>query len=328
MKRILSIDGGGIKGVLPAAFLSALEDDLDVPIGRYFDLIAGTSTGGIIAIGLGLGMTARELLRLYEDRGPYIFGQEDKGSALRRVVGKFRRNARHLTSPKHEASRLSEELQHVLKEARFGDAQTRLVIPAWDADHRSPYIYKTAHHIRLSTDYKKPAIDAAMATAAAPTYYKRHKTVDQVGLLDGGVWANNPIAVAVTEATTYLDWNPSNLQVLSLGCTEEVYMLDEAPGLATLGFDALKLFMDGQSAGAMGMAKLITGHRPDRKAIYRYSPPVPKGFFSMDDARKISRLKGMGASAARNAKPELKSVFFESATAPFAPVYTLERNAA
>ncbi len=75
MRRILCIDGGGIKGTQPAAFLAGLEEDLDEPIGRYFDLIAGTSTGGILAIGLALGIPAKTLLELYENRGPTIFGQ-------------------------------------------------------------------------------------------------------------------------------------------------------------------------------------------------------------------------------------------------------------
>ncbi len=74
-RRILCIDGGGILGTFPAAFLAGLEPDVDRPIGSYFDLIAGTSTGGIIAIGLAMGLRASELLDLYEKRGPEIFGQ-------------------------------------------------------------------------------------------------------------------------------------------------------------------------------------------------------------------------------------------------------------
>src|ERR1700693_1007891 len=74
--RILSLDGGGIRGVFPAAFLARLEEHLEHPMGRYFDLIAGTSTGGIIAIGLGLGLSAKDILRLYEDKGPAIFDQQ------------------------------------------------------------------------------------------------------------------------------------------------------------------------------------------------------------------------------------------------------------
>src|SRR5947207_9104557 len=74
--RILSLDGGGIRGVFPAAFLARLEEHLEHPIGRYFDLIAGTSTGGIIAIGLGLGLSAGDIVKLYVEQGPAIFDQE------------------------------------------------------------------------------------------------------------------------------------------------------------------------------------------------------------------------------------------------------------
>lgn len=74
MRRILSIDGGGIKGVFPAAFLATIEQSVGGNIADYFDLIVGTSTGGIIALGLGMGLTAGEILRFYETHGPSIFG--------------------------------------------------------------------------------------------------------------------------------------------------------------------------------------------------------------------------------------------------------------
>ena len=80
MKRILAIDGGGIRGVFPAAFLASLEERCERPIGEYFDLIAGTSTGGIIAIGLALGLPAKDILDLYEQKGPAIFAQEQSGT--------------------------------------------------------------------------------------------------------------------------------------------------------------------------------------------------------------------------------------------------------
>jgi uncharacterized protein len=166
VRRILSIDGGGIAGTFPASFLAELEAELPSPIGQYFDLIAGTSTGGILALGLGLGLTAREVLTLYADRGPYIFGGSESG-----FVGstkRFGRSIRQIFRPKHDANLLKAELEKVLKGKRLGDAQTRLVIPAWDADHRSVYIFKTAHHSRLKTDFRRTAVDAAMATSAAP----------------------------------------------------------------------------------------------------------------------------------------------------------------
>ena len=325
IRRVLSIDGGGIRGVEPTAFLAALEKDLDEPIGSYFDLIAGTSTGGILAIGLAMGLRASELLELYETRGPIIFREgRDLGPVLGWVREKGRRFGRQLFRPKHDAETLRTELRGVLGNRLLGEACTRLVIPAWDADRRSVYIYKTAHHPRLKTDYRKPALDAAMATAAAPTYFARHRTVDATGLLDGSVWANNPIGVAAVEATTLLGWRGEDLRILSLGCGEEVYLFDDAAGFKDLGISGLtRLLMDGQSRGAMGMAKLLTGHPHQSEAIHRYATPVPADFFSLDDTTKIERLKGLGTSAARHAQPILEPVFFRAPAAPFEPYHVV-----
>jgi hypothetical protein len=330
IRRILSLDGGGIKGTMPAAFLAALEEDLAEPIGSYFDLVAGTSTGGIIALGLGLGKTAKELLDLYERRGPIIFGQADDDGPEAGKVRKFwrslRANSRWAIRPKHDKGVLAQELGAVLGDVQIGRSRTRLIIPAWDADLRGPYIFKTAHHERLKTDFRRTVLDAALATAAAPTYYGRHRTADDIGLTDGGTWANNPTALAVVEAITLLGWDPADLRILSIGCLDEVYMLPESPGVAGLGLKALNLYADGQSHGALGMAKLLTGHPYDGDRIYRYSPSVPSGIFSLDDTSKISRLKGIGMSAARNAKPHLAPIFFSEPAEAFVPVYQLEEH--
>jgi predicted acylesterase/phospholipase RssA len=328
MKRILCIDGGGIKGTQPAAFLAQLEDDLDAPIGRYFDLIAGTSTGGILAIGLALGIRAKKLLELYENRGPMIFGQGDNKGWAGRKSRDARAALRHWVKPKHQAKNLRDELHAVIGDQLIGDALTRLMVPAWDADQRSVYMYKTAHHSRLTTDYRKPALDAAMATSAAPSYFERHKTVDDVGLLDGGTWCNNPVGVATVEAISMLGWDPKELNVLSLGCVDEVYMLPDSPGKVGLAKNVLSLFMDGQSRGALGIARQLTGDPYDRTAIYRYSPSVPEGFFSLDDTSKIQKLKGLGASSARHAIPTLAPIFFQEPAEPFVPVHQIKRNAA
>ncbi len=202
--RILSLDGGGIRGTFPAAFLARLEEHLEYPIGRYFDLIAGTSTGGIIAIGLGLGLSASEVLKLYVEQGPAIFDQEY--GALENWVRQKVRGLAHLFVTKHSSEPLRRALEGVLGRRRLGESYTRLVIPAWHPVLERVYIYKTAHHPRLETDYKQPAIDAAMATAAAPTLLRPHMTESAVELVDGGVWANNPIGVAAMEAIGTLGW--------------------------------------------------------------------------------------------------------------------------
>jgi hypothetical protein len=92
------------------------------------------------------------------------------------------------------------------------------------------YLYKTAHHPRLETDYKQPAIDAAMATAAAPTFLKPHMTESAVELVDGGVWANNPIGVAAVEAIGMLGWPRDKLKIL---CRHEL-ICRSAEEMATL----------------------------------------------------------------------------------------------
>lgn len=324
-RRILCIDGGGILGTFPAAFLAGLEQHLQgCPIGSYFDLIAGTSTGGIIAIGLAMGLRASELLALYEQRGPEIFGQ-GRGRAADWIFDKLRLG-RWLIMNKHDAAPLRAVLEGALGGRRIGDAKTRLLIPAWNPIARTVYIYKTAHHARLRNDYKSLAVDAALATAAAPTYFHHHVTQDSVGLSDGGTWANNPTALAVVEAITMLGWPRKSLHVLSLGCLEETYTIRKRAGIGTLGAKIIKLFMDGQSHGAMGIAKLLTGHEHERTAIHRINHIVPYNAFKMDDTRVIQDLKGLGYSFARDRHSVLDPVFFSQPAEAFIPVYTLDQE--
>jgi patatin-like phospholipase/acyl hydrolase len=218
--KILSVDGGGIRGVFPAAFLAKLEDHLDAPIGSYFDLIAGTSTGGIIAIGLGLGLSAKDILKLYEEQGPAIFDQQH--GMLGNFVRQRLRGAMQWFGSKYSSQPLHDALAGILGERRLGESRTRLVVPAWHPMLERVYNYKTAHHPRLETDYRVRALDAAMATAAAPTFLKPHMTDDAIELVDGGVWANNPIGVATIEAVGMLNWPADRLKILSIGTINDV----------------------------------------------------------------------------------------------------------
>ncbi len=320
-RRLLSIDGGGILGTFPAAFLAGIERHLPKPIGSYFDLIAGTSTGGIIAIGLAMGLRASELLDLYVNRGPEIFGQ-DHGAFVNCLLRKAR-GVRQAVLQKYDSEPLQGVLEEVLGNRRIGDASTRLLVPAWNPVARSVYVYKTAHHPRLRNDYKCLAVDAAMATAAAPTFFRQHVTQDSAGLTDGGTWANNPTALVVVEAITTLGWSRDSLHVLSLGCLDETYTIRKGAGVGTLGSRIIKLFMDGQSHGAMGIAKLLTGHEHEREAIHRIDHPVPLNTFKMDDARVIQDLKGLGHSLARDRHPGLEPIFFTAPAEAFYPIYTL-----
>lgn len=318
-KRILAIDGGGIRGTFPAAFLANLEKDLKPPIGRYFDLISGTSTGGIIAIGLALGLRASEILKLYEEQGPSIFGQTRSGVGgwLDRKV----RGIRRVWSPKYSSEPLRSALTSVLGAKRLGDAQTRLVIPAWHPQTQSVYIFKTAHHPRLKNDYKEKAVDAAMATAAAPTFFSQHVTDNDVGLVDGGIWANNPTGITVVEAIGTLGWRADEIKVLSVGCLDDIKEVREAYGAASMAPQIANWFMAGQSHGSLGMAQILTGDPHDRKSIYRITQPVPSGFYTLDDTRRIQSLKDRAFAEARVQQPLLSPVFFDREADDFTPFW-------
>jgi uncharacterized protein len=157
-----------------------------------------------------------------------------------------------------------------------------------------------------------------------PTYFRRHRLENKTGLFDGGVWCNNPTAIAVVEAISLLGWPAQDLRVLSLGCRSEVYSLPESPGISGIALDMTRLFMDGQSHGAMGIAKLLIGHEHEREAMFRVCPEVPKNLFKLDDTRKIAQLQGMGAAAARRERVRIEPVFFKSTVQPFVPVYSLK----
>src|SRR2546426_3847238 len=158
--QIMSFDGGGIKGLFSAAVLAKLEDDLSTDISGHFDLIVGTSTGGIIALGLGLGMKPREIVQFYMEKGPKIFGSS---LGLRRISHWFCR--------KFDQTPLRNALQECFKDKRLADSKKRLVITSYNLGADDIYLFKTPHHKRLKRDYKVPMWEIALATSAAPTYF-------------------------------------------------------------------------------------------------------------------------------------------------------------
>lgn len=318
--RILSLDGGGIRGVFPAAFLAKLEEHLNAPIGSYFDLIAGTSTGGIIAIGLGLGLSAKDILKFYE-QGPTIFDQQH--GRLANFIRQRQRGVLHWVDTRYSSQPLLDALTGILGQRRLGESRTRPVIPAWHPMLERVYIYKTAHHPRLETDYKGLALDAAMATAAAPTFLKPHLTSDAIELVDGSMWANNPIGVAVIEAVGMLNWAAATLKILSIGTIDDVRAPPRWKGKLPMASSVARLFMAGQSHSALGTAKIITGDGHDHRAIWRVDQIAPAGRYTMDDAERIAEMKNRGFTEAREQLPELRRNFFDGEAKPFVPFHSL-----
>ncbi len=312
-RRILTIDGGGIKGTFPASFLATVEEATGKSVADYFDLIVGTSTGGIIALGLGLGWPASDLLDFYEEYGPQIFGKQ---SLWHKLLSVF--TAKYDPEPLHDA------LEESFGNQRIGDSTVRLVIPSVNLDSGEVHVYKTAHHPRLKLDYKKRAVEAARATSAAPAYFPSFISRSGVPLIDGGVWANNPMAVAIVEALTILDWDPEQVKMLSLGCTKVPFDAEEprekSKGFGYWAFNVSDLYMTAQSSSAKGMTKLLLGGE-DR--IFRINPVVTRGRFKLDKVNGIEALRGFGESEARKALPKLESQFLTRTTETFEPCHEL-----
>ena len=253
--KILSLDGGGIKGIFPAGILTFLEENcLDgQPIGDYFDLITGTSTGGILALGLGAGLTARALMDLYVNEGYRVFPPQQRRNGLKLW--------RRLLRNRYDRAALDELLQKTLGSKTLRDSRYRLLIPATEARHGDPAVYKTPHHPGYFLDGDKPMAEVAAATSAAPTYLE---PVLQDGyiLLDGGIWANNPTMMGLVEALTCFTVERENIVVLSLGCGQDGFRINptQAAGAGQYQWrEIIYVAMHYQSLNAVNQAGLLLG---------------------------------------------------------------------
>lgn len=335
VRRVLAIDGGGLKGALPAALLADIEERSGQRVVDQFDLIAGTSTGGIIALGLAMGLPAKEILEFYRARGPGIFRQSAQPEltlrgVLSATVGKVATASRWLFRNKYRNDELAAALVNVFGDRLLGEAETRLVIPSYDSIAGGPYVFKTAHHPRFKADHTRRVVDVALCTAAAPTYLPAHSFEGGASIVDGGVWANNPAGAAALEAAAILQWDMGSVRLLSLGCSQSYLAPKPNVGIigGILGLWVTDLLMEGQACFSMATAKLLLGHPHTNPHLLRIDPQVPKGFASLDDARKIDELARLGVAAARRHLPEIERLFFIGKRDPFVPEYETERRAA
>lgn len=257
-KLILATDGGGMKGLITAAFLDSRPrgfPDLD-----DFDLLSGTSTGGIIALGIRMGLSPASMVDYYRTNGPRIF---PKGP---RRVKLFKRNRYNTTG-------LSESLREVFEDRRLKDDDRPVLIPAldWRATERQDAAFFFEENSPFSY------FSAARATSAAPTYFQAY-ALNQRLLVDGGLAMNNPAMGAVTHAREL--WPDDELEVWSVGTGREPGKEHRYP-FTTVGMldDVLELSMSG-AAGIVHKELSV-----DRSLSYiRYDFNLQKGV-PLDDAR-------------------------------------------
>ena len=216
--KILSIDGGGIRGLVPALVLAEIEQRTGRPIASLFDLIAGTSTGGILALGLTIAKSpggpvysALQMAHFYQHEGSRIFSR----SPLRALFA-----CDNLTWKKYASAGIERVLCEYFGDSRLRDAVTNLLIPAYELEHRAPFFFRSANACQR-LDYDFFARDVARATSAAPSYFEPMRMLTgtpdhHYTLIDGGVFANNPAACALVDARTAFPDAPGYL-IVSLG---------------------------------------------------------------------------------------------------------------
>lgn len=280
--RILSVDGGGIKGILPAAILAECEKRFanGRSAGRYFDMIAGTSTGGIIALGLGSGITAAEVLRIYVDHGREIFPPKRYSSSS--VLKRFQKGydlIRATRRYRYEREPLQRHLQAVFGNRQIGDSERRLVVPSFDG-YTEVTLFKTPHHPDYKLDWKEALVDVALATSAAPTFFSVFKTGGR-HFADGGVWANNPVMNALVDALVCYRLDRRQIHILSLACgDQEIEFTEKQKRRGGLWHwrEIISSAMHLQSQNAVGQAGLLIGRDQLLRLNVKLQPPL-----EMDD---------------------------------------------
>ncbi len=315
--RILSIDGGGIRGILPAAVLAICEDRFcdGRPAGEFFDYIAGTSTGGIIALGLSVGIPAREILAIYMDHGSEIFPprRRHRNRTIRKIQSTWH-FLRNLNRYRYEREALRRNLLRTFGDKLLGDAERRLVIPSFD-EYNEVHLFKTPHHGDYQRDWKETMIDVALSTSAAPTFFSTYRNGDR-HFADGGVWANNPVMTALVDAMACYEIDRRDISILSLGCVESEFAFSQ-PQMSKGGIwhwkEIISSAMRLQSQNALGQAGLLIG----RDHLLRVDgDPMPDAIELDDYQRAAAELPGVAEQLVDQNSDRLAD-FFMGARPPF-----------
>ncbi len=217
--RVLSIDGGGIRGIIPALILAEIEKKTSKPISQLFDLIAGTSTGGILALGLTKpgsedgkpAYSAAQMIDLYDKEGGKIFSSS--------VFHKLN-SLGNVRDEKYPSSGIEGVLDQYFGQSRLKDTLTDVLITSYEIERRIAWFFKSSK-AKLDPENDFLIKDVARSTSAAPTYFEANRIdvsteAQYYALIDGGVYANNPAMCAYVEAKNKFK-DADEVMVVSLG---------------------------------------------------------------------------------------------------------------
>lgn len=322
--RILCLDGGGMKGVFACSYLASLESFFKVDLAKHFDLIAGTSTGGIIALGIGANKSAADMLKLYREHGNEIFPSM---SGPRQFIRRLRFGHAYDHTGLHRVLNQTFRKGDSEEPLKMKDAVTRLCIPAVNARDCSPRVFKAHHNEpqveRLTRDFEITMAEVALATAAAPWYLPIAHVKEaeaRFTYLDGGLWANNPSVVAITEAiSNYVGEEKEYdcIRLLSIGLPGPAGFRNDGKYLRGMKFidQLLTYAMESSKTGAHYTAKFLLDD--SRHTYARVQPEalneVQSKRLGLDSATReaIEELTMMGQLKAEHDKnlDEVKAVF-------------------
>lgn len=311
--RILSIDGGGIRGILPGIVITQLEEKLqnklndeNVRISDMFDFFAGTSTGGILTLAYLTPnpetnrpkLKAKDAVNLYIDRGDEIFDV----SMWQRL-----RSGGGVSDEKYDAKELEEALDDTFADTELKDLLKPCIVTSYDIRNGKPHFFK--QHKSDQNIYNFRVKDVARATSAAPTYFETAKVKNELGtpypLIDGGVFVNNPALVAYSEVRSMsfegVNTLPSAKDMLivslSTGNTSQKYDYKKAKDWGAVGWikPIISIMMTGNSQTVDYHLKQIFGtlEEKDQGDYYRLEPEIITADVEMDNA-SIENINKLG----------------------------------
>lgn len=351
--RILSLDGGGIRGAFAAGYLAEIERVVDRPIGEYFDLIAGTSTGGIIAAGLAFRVPAGTIEEFYRDHGSRIFLRRWRRPSrwpspikwldwlcripFRIVIWILNLPLRFLLGldwgwiarTKYSEEELVAAMRELLGERTLERSENRLLIPSINVKKGQTKVFKTPHLEKLYLDREYRVVDVLRATSAAPTYFP-HATIDPgSAYVDGGLWANNPTMVAVVESMAIArdgrqpgddesTFDLESTHALSIGTGSSKFFAAPPGSWAGIAWwnpsRLLNLISLSQSQGAQFQANYLLGDRLERVEF-----DLPHGNWTLDNVKLVNEMIHIGKEKAADDIKRLRGPFFTAVAPKFRP---------
>jgi patatin-like phospholipase/acyl hydrolase len=223
--RILSLAGGGFLGLYTATVLEALEARAGEPLARRFDLVAGTSIGGVLALALAYELPMARLVQMFSHHGPAVFSSR---ALPRGTVSRLLDLTRSVLGPKYGGGALREALEAELGDRRLRDAGHAIVVPAVDVEQCRTKVFKTPHAPASRGDEALRAVDVAMAACAAPAYFPSVRVGGGL-YCDGGLFAVAPDQVALHEAEHFMDTSLDRIEMLAIGTATARYRPSEDP---------------------------------------------------------------------------------------------------